>query len=295
MRKISYLTKSRLILILPALITLILVIFFPLIYNIYLCFLRWRIGTREPPQFIGLGNFITIASDLRFYNSLGKTLYLLIEIPIEFAFGLGLAFLLQEEFRGKRLISSVILLPLALCDAVVGLVWGLVLVPTYGPFDLIMRSLDLWRILGFTKPISPAIVYPMETIILADIWQWTPFFFLTFLAGLAALPIEPIEAARVDGASSFQIARYVTIPMLKNVIGVTILIRLMDVFKSFGIPYVLTKGGPGFASEVISLYIFNQALQFLNLTYAAALTLIVIVIVTILVTAFVRIYKFEFR
>jgi multiple sugar transport system permease protein len=135
----------------------------------------------------------------------------------------------------------------------------------------------------------------METIILADIWQWTPFFFLTFLAGLAALPVEPMEAARVDGASSFQIARHVTIPMLKNVIGVTILIRLMDVFKSFGIPYILTKGGPGFASEVVSLYIFNQALQFLNLTYAAALTLIVIVIVTMLVMAFVRIYKFEFR
>jgi multiple sugar transport system permease protein len=296
MVQMGYLTKNRLLFVLPTLVILILIIAFPLMYNIYLSVLRWQIRFRGAlPTFIGAGNFLSALSDFRFYNSLSKTFYLLIfAVPIELSFALGLALLLQEEFRGRRLVSSFILLPLALSDAVIGLVWGLVLVPTYGPFDLMMRTLGLWEKLGFAKPISPMIEYPMQTIVVADVWQWTPFFFLILLAALAALPVEPFEAAKVDGASSLQTIRHLTIPMLKQTIGVALIIRMMDIFKCFGVPYVLTKGGPGFASEVTSLYIFNQALQFLNLTYAATLTLVVIVLVTVLLTAFVRIYRFRF-
>lgn len=296
MIRMGYLTKNRLLFVLPTLVILISIIAFPLIYNIYLSVLRWQIRFREAtPTFIGAENFLSALSDSRYYNSLSKTFYLMVfAVPIELFFGLGLALLLQEEFKGKRLVSSFILLPLALSDAVIGLVWGLVLVPTYGPFDLMMRTLGLWEKLGFAKPISPMIEYPMQTIVIADVWQWTPFFFLILLAALAALPAEPFEAAKVDGASPLQTTIHLTIPMLKQTIGVAVIIRMMDVFKSFGVPYVLTKGGPGFASEVVSLYIFNQALQFLNLTYAATLTLIVIVLLTVLLTAFVRIYRFRF-
>jgi multiple sugar transport system permease protein len=291
-----YVTKNQLLFVLPALVVLITIIVFPLAYNIYLSVSNWNFRMRgSVPEFAGASNFLAAFSDERFYNSLSKTFYLVIALPIELMFGLGLAFLLQEEFRGRRLISSIILVPLGLSDAVVGLIWGLVLVPNYGPFDLFMRTFGLWQLFGYSEPISPTVEYPMQSIILADVWQWTPFFFLTLLAAIATLPGEPFEAARVDGASTLQQIRRLTIPMLKPAIGVTLLIRLMDIFKSFGIPYVLTRGGPGFASEVTSLYIFNQGLQFLNLTYACALTLIVIVIVSVALTVFVRIYGFEFR
>jgi multiple sugar transport system permease protein len=291
-----YVTKNQLLFLLPALVVLITIIVFPLAYNIYLSVSDWNFRMRgSVPEFAGASNFLTAFSDERFYNSLSKSFYLMIALPIELIFGLGLALLLQEEFRGRRLISSIILVPLGLSDAVVGLIWGLVLVPTYGPFDLFMRTLGLWQLFGYSKPISPTVEFPMQSIVLADVWQWTPFFFLTLLAAIAALPGEPFEAARVDGASTSQQIRRLTIPMLKPAIGVTLLIRLMDIFKSFGIPYVLTRGGPGFDSEVTSLYIFNQALQFLNSTYACALTLIVIVIVSVALTLFVRLYGFEFR
>ena len=291
----KYSTKNQLLFILPILLVLIAIIIFPLAYNIYLSVSNWNFRMRNSvPEFAGVSNFLAAFSDARFYNSLSKSLYLITELPLELLFGLGLALLLQEEFRGRRVISSLILVPLALSDAVVGLVWGLVLVPTYGPFDLFMRTFGLWQVFGYAEPISPIIQYPMASIILADVWQWTPFFFLTLLAAISALPGEPFEAARVDGASSLQQIRRLTIPMLKPAIGVTLLIRLMDIFKSFGIPYVLTRGGPGFDSEVTSLYIFNQALQFLNLTYSAALTLIFIVIVSVVLTLFVWIYGFKF-
>jgi len=291
-----FLKNPLLIFILPALITLIFIVAFPFAFNIYISFTRWDLRFRGAmPQFIGVDNYIKAFQDARFINSLSKTFYLLsVAVPAEFAFGLLLAWFFYEPFRGRRLLSAVILFPLALSEAVVGLVWGLVLVPTYGPVDYFMRIFGLWGLLGYKKPISLTMTYPMEMVILADIWQWTPFFFLVLLAGLASVPSELLEAAEIDGASRAKILRHVMLPMIKPVIGVTLVIRIMDIFKTFGIPYVMTKGGPGFASEVVSLYIFNQALQFLNIAYAATLTMIVIVIISIILTVFVRVFGIRF-
>ncbi|GBC71097.1 Trehalose transport system permease protein SugA [Candidatus Calditenuaceae archaeon HR02] len=287
---------TKFLFILPAIITILTIVVFPLLFNIYLSFHNWQLRFRGSlPQFVGNDNYLKALSDIRFQNSLEKTFYLLIgAVPMELFFGFLLALLLWEPFRGRRIISVFILFPLALSDAVVGLIWGLTLVPTYGPFDYFMRSLRLWQLLGFEKPVSLTVSFPMETIIAADVWQWTPFFFIVLLAALAAVPTDYIEAAEIDGASQIQVIRFILLPTLKPIIGITVMIRLMDIFKSFGVPYILTKGGPGFESEVVSLYIFNQALQFLNITYAATLTLLVIIIVTLLLTAFMRVYRLRF-
>ena len=284
------------IFILPSLIILLAIIIFPFAFNLYLSLHKWDIRFRGAvPEFVGVANYLKAFSDARFFNSLSKTLYMLtLAVPLEFFFGLLLALLFYEPFKGRRILSLFILFPLALSDAVVGLVWGLTLVPTYGPVDYFMRIFGLWEALGFKKPISLVMTYPMEMIILADIWQWTPFFYIVLLAGLASLPREIIEAAEIDGASKFNIVKHIMVPMLKQVIGVTLIIRITDIFKTFGLAYVMTKGGPGFASEVVSLYIFNQALQFLNITYAAALTMILIVVITIVINVFIRGYKLRF-
>jgi multiple sugar transport system permease protein len=285
-----------LIFILPSLVILLAIIIFPFAFNLYLSFHKWDIRFRGAvPEFIGVANYLKVLSDARFFNSLSKTLYMLsLAVPLEFFFGLLLALLFYEPFKGRRILSLFILFPLALSDAVVGLVWGLTLVPTYGPVDYFMRIFGLWDVLGFKKPISLIMTYPMEMIILADIWQWTPFFYIVLLAGLASLPREILEAAEIDGATKLNIVRHIMIPMLKQVIGVVLIIRITDVFKTFGLAYVMTKGGPGFASEVVSLYIFNQALQFLNITYAAALTMILIVVITIVINVFIRGYRLRF-
>jgi len=286
----------QLIFILPTLMVLIAIVIFPFAFNVYISFHRWNLRFRGAiPKFAGIANYVKAFLDPRFHNSIFKTLYLLaVAIPLEFILGFLLALLFWEPFKGRRLLSTLILFPLALSDAVVGLVWGLVLVPTYGPLDYFMRIFGLWHLLGFEKPISLTMTYPMEAIIVADVWQWTPFFFLILLAGLAAMPYELIEAAEIDGAGMPQIIGHVMLPTLKPIIGVALIIRMMDIFKSFGIPYVMTKGGPGFASEVVSLYIFNQALQFLNIAYAATLTMIVIILITMILTIFVRRYRFRF-
>lgn len=296
MLKKEGLKSPYLLFVLPALIILVAIIIFPFVFNIYISFHRWNLRFRGAlPEFIGVSNYAKAFSDPRFFNSLSKTFYMLfLAIPIEFLFGFLLALLFYEPFKGRRILSILILFPLALSDAVVGLVWGLVLVPTYGPVDFFMRAFGLWKMLGYSKPISLTMTYPMEMVILADVWQWTPFFYLVLLAGLASLPGELLEAAEIDGAAKHNIIRHIMLPMLKPIIGVALIIRITDVFKTFGIPYVMTKGGPGFASEVVSLYIFNQALQFLNIAYAATLTMILIVLITVVLTVFVRGYKLKF-
>jgi multiple sugar transport system permease protein len=288
--------SSYFIFILPSLTVLSAIIVFPFVFNLYLSLQKWDIRFRGAiPEFIGITNYLKALSDTRFFNSLSKTFYMLsLAVPLEFFFGFLLALFFYEPFKGRRLLSLFILFPLALSDAVVGLVWGLVLVPTYGPVDYFMRTLGLWELLGFKKPISLVTTYPMEMIIVADIWQWTPLFFIVLLAGLASLPKEIIESAEIDGAAKFNIVRYIMMPMLKQIIGVALIIRIADIFKTFGLPYVMTKGGPGFASEVAPLYIFNQALQFLNITYAAALTIILILIITMVINVFIRGYRLKF-
>ncbi len=293
-KKLNY--PPQLFFILPTLAVLVAIIIFPFAFNLYISFHKWNLRFRGAiPEFTGIENYAKAFEDLRFHNSIFKTLYLLvIAVPLEFILGFILALLFWKPFKGRRILSIPLLFPLALSDAVVGLVWGLVLVPTYGPLDYFMRLTGLWHFLGFEKPISLVTTYPMETIIIADIWQWTPFFYLVLLAGLAAMPLELVEAAEIDGAGIPQMVRHVILPTLKPIIGVALIIRMMDIFKSFGIPLVMTKGGPGFASEVVSLYIFNQALQFLNIAYASTLTILVIVLITMILTAFVRGYKLKF-
>ena len=214
-------------------------------------------------------------------------------VPVEFLLGLGLAVLFYSGFPGRRIVLPVFLIPLALSEAVVGLIWGLIFVLTYGPLDYIFRVTGIWNIV-FGGRVDLLTSYPMLCIITADIWQWTPFFFIILLAALSSVPKDLVEAAMMDGASTVQVFRHITLPLLKPAIAVALIMRLIDVFKTFGVPFVMTKGGPGYASEVASLYIYNQALQFLNITYAAALTVLVIVIIIVFLNAFMKIFKFRF-
>jgi multiple sugar transport system permease protein len=282
--------KFALLLFLPCLLILLGVVIFPLAYSVGLTFVHWNMrfaGTA--PTLAGVDNWVRAFADARLLNALGNTVLLVVvAIPVECFLGLAVASMLQARFRGKFLVTALVLLPVTISEAVTGLVWGLMLDATYGPVMYILR------VLGFlSQGYDIRFHYPMEMVILADIWNWTPFFIIIFLAAISALPVEPFEGAEVDRATTWQTFRYLTLPMLLPVMGIALIIRLVDAFKTFGVPYVLTMGGPGTASETISLYIFYEGTKFFDMVYAATLSWVLIIIVNIVVNLFIRAYRFK--
>jgi multiple sugar transport system permease protein len=171
---------------------------------------------------------------------------------------------------------------------VVAVIWRLILNPEFGVLNGTLRSLGL-HTAGLTWFGSERTA--MLSVILVDVWQWTPFLFLLLLAGIQGLPVEPFEAARVDGASSFQIFRRLTLPMLRPVIAIAVLLRTMDLLRVFDQIFILTQGGPGFATETVTLYIYRTAFRYWNFGYAAAMSFVLLAATTVIARAFLRLLR----
>lgn len=256
----------------------------PFAIVIYLAFVNWQpiLGGWTEAPFAGVSNFVRLFSDPRFYEALARTVVIVIlAVGLEFLFGLGLALLFSREFRGKRIFTSVILYPMMLPWVVVGFTFYLLFLD-HGPVNYaLMRVFGPGAMISWFRSSTSAIA----AIITGDVWQWTPFMFLIFYSGLGALPKEPREAAMTLGATPFQIFRYVTFPMLKPVILVAVVIRALECFKIFDLVYIMTGGGPGVSTETLSLYIYRVAFKYGQLSYAAAVAVVVLVTIS-LVTRF---------
>jgi len=230
-------------------------------------------------NFVFAKNYIKALTDPIFQTSLKNTAILVcIAVPIEMLLGLGIALMLNQDIKGKRFFRSLFLLPLMTTPIVVGNIWRLMYNSEFGLINYILTSIGI-----LNKPI-PVLGQPETAlfgIILIDIWEWTPFVMLIILSGLQALPTAPYEAALVDGASSLQIFRRITLPMLTPTLIVALLLRLMDAIKIFDVVYITTFGGPGLSTEIIGLTIYKEAFRKLNLGYASALTVIVLFVVII--------------
>jgi multiple sugar transport system permease protein len=230
-------------------------------------------------NFVFAENYIKALTDPIFQTSLKNTAILVcIAVPIEMLLGLGIALMLNQDIKGKRFFRSLFLLPLMTTPIVVGNIWRLMYNSEFGLINYILTSIGI-----LSKPI-PVLGQPETAlfgIILIDIWEWTPFVMLIILSGLQALPTAPYEAALVDGASSLQIFRRITLPMLTPTLIVALLLRLMDAIKIFDVVYITTFGGPGLSTEIIGLTIYKEAFRKLNLGYASALTVIVLFVVII--------------
>jgi multiple sugar transport system permease protein len=285
---ITYLANLPLNLLLYA--TLII----PFALMIYLAFLAWNpaagINWWEAP-FTGVNNFIRAFLDSRFLAALGRTTaFVVIVVTIEFFLGLALAYFMLEEFKGKKISLSLIIYPLMLPWVVVALIFYLFF-QDYGPMNNVFLKLIIgesaqnihWFLSSTTAFIS---------LIIADVWQWTPFIFLVMYSGLSAVSKRLIEAAQVLGASSRTIFWRIQLPLIKPLILIAIVLRALEAFKVFDIAYVMTGGGPGTSTETISLYIYRVAIEYHDISYAAALSLIVLVILVIIIRAFIW-YSFE--
>ncbi len=260
---------------LPALLFIALMMVFPILYTGWNSLTPWSISRGQPPNFFGLQNYMNLPEDTRFVNSIFRTFYFtILAVFFEVVLGVAIALLLDREFKFKRLINSIMLLPMMATPVAIAMVWLLMYEPTNGIVNYVLRTLNLPTGLWVYNEAS---VIP--ALALVDIWEWTPMIILICLAGLTALPHDPFEAARVDGASTWQVIRHITIPMLLPTISVAALLRLIDALKTFDIIYTMTQGGPGFTSETLNIYTFLQAFSYFNFGYASSVLVVFFAIV----------------
>jgi multiple sugar transport system permease protein len=268
----------------PAIALLLALSIYPLLYAIQVSF------TGRAGEFT-FSHYVRLTQDKLFLQALGQTLlYTAVALAIEFVLGFALALLVDSLPRGRGFFRAGLLAPMLLPPVVVAVIWRLIYNPQFGVLNGTLRAMGFNPdALTWTSGESSA----MASVILVDIWEWTPFLFLLLSAGLQAIPQEPLEAARMDGASSWQIFRDILLPLLKPVILLAILLRAMDLMRIFDQIFILTQGGPGFATETISLYIYRTAFRFFNFGYAAAMSFLGLALTIVFARWLMRLMKVE--
>lgn len=251
----------------PAIVILLLMMAFPVVYTLYLSFTNWTPTAVGTAQWIGVQNYVKlIVEDERFINALGRTLLFTIAgVGIQCLLGVGLALIFNREFAGRGVFRTIFLMSMVATPVAIALVWMMIMDLNTGVLNYIIEALAQTRIAWLSD--RQIVLWSM---ILVDTWQWTPFIMLIALAGLSALPTEPYESAQIDGASAVQLFWYLTLPMLRPTLMVALMFRSIDALKTFDIIYVITGGGPAYASETLNLYAFAQGFQYFNMGYASA-------------------------
>jgi len=276
---------------LPAITLILALTIMPLIYSLYLSVTNYEMGRPHIEiRFVGLQNYIEAIMDARFLTALIRTfLFVAVVVSSEFVLGLILALALNRNFRGRNLVMILLTIPFMVAPVAVGFLWWTIFDTNYGPMNhLVVDILHLANNkISWTG--DPNIA--LYSIMLVDIWQYTPFVMLILLAGLRSIPAEPYEAALIDGASGLALFRHITLPLLKPAILVSLLIRIIDSFKIYDLVYLLTYGGPGTATEVASFYIYLRGFKHFRISYAAALSYIILIISAILVTVLINIVR----
>lgn len=269
----------------PAFIVIAVILIYPLGYSLWLSFHEWTLrGFRQGIPFVGLQNYRDLFSNPDFLNSLRITAtFVILAVGIEFVLGMGLALLLNHDLRGKNFIRAMILLPMMCTNVVIGLTWRLLLNYEFGLVNYYLGVIGAGPFEWLSKP---AVAF--SAVILVDVWNTTSFVALLLLAGLQALPDEPFEAARIDGASAWQSFTNITLPLLRQTILVVLLWRMIDTFRIFDVIYLLTAGGPARATETVSIYVYRYGFQSFNLGYASAASYIMILIMLIIAAILAR-------
>lgn len=266
----------------PAIAVLVAIVLFPLAYTIDLSFRSFSyILPGRTGQWVGLDNYAALLTDASFLGAVGRTVvFTASAVFLELLFGLLLAATMTLALGGRRLIVSLLIVPMILTPVVIGLMFNFALNPLFGPLTALLEGAGLGNdvdVLG-----SPLTAF--LALVLVDVWQWTPFMTLILWAGMQALPIPPLEAAAVDGASFLQRLRLVMLPMLLPVVVVAVIFRASEAVREFDKVFVLTGGGPGSATEVLDLFTYRTAFVTWDMSLAAAMGVVVFVVA--LVAAF---------
>ncbi|MFC6490591.1 carbohydrate ABC transporter permease [Nitratireductor sp. GCM10026969] len=269
---------------LPLLAILLVLAVYPFFYNIWLSFHEFVPRSRgiEP---VGWENWQILFNDPRLWNALWVTLfYTAVCLSIQLVLGMGIALLIDSDEPGYAFIRGVLTLTLVIPPAITAMMFLLMEDAQFGMVPYALRVIGLFAS-NQTILASPQLA--IWGVILADVWQWTPFMVLIFVAGLRSLPRDPFESAMIDGASSWQMFTRLTLPMMGKVIAIAVLIRGIDLFRMFDYVYVMTSGGPGTATYTLSLYAWQQTFSFIKWGYGATISLFSLFIILVVANLFV--------
>ena len=273
----------------PAVLALAGLILAPLLYSTVLSTYSWTLlEIRLPKPFVGLMQYSTVAHDPLFGEALKTTgLFVVGTVSVELVLGFLIALALLNIHRGRRLANGIILLPMIVTPVIVALIWRYLLDPQFG---LVNYAIHL---LGYQQDIpwlgSNSLALP--SLIVIDIWEWTPFAILVLHAGMLAIPDDLYEAARVDGAGAWQIARHVILPYLSPLILVVLLLRTMDTYRVFDTIFVLTRGGPGTSTQTVGIYAYENGFVYLNMGYTMALSVVILIAIVVISLFYLRLLQ----
>jgi multiple sugar transport system permease protein len=258
---------------LPALIVVGAVIIFPWLFTVWMSAFDWTIGSTA--HFVGLDNYVGLATNQRFIESIVHTFYFTaLAVIVPLILGLIAALIFHRQFPFRGLLRGIFIMPMMATPVAVALVWTMMFHPQQGVLNYLLSLLGLPPSLWVYSP-----TWVIPSLVLVEIWHWTPLVMLIVLGGLAALPTEPYESARLDGASEWQLFRYITLPLIAPFLVVAAVIRTIDALKAFDTIYVISQGGPGTASETINLYLYLQAFAFYNVGNASAVVVVFFAII----------------
>jgi multiple sugar transport system permease protein len=275
--------RLKYVLLAPTIILLLVLTVYPLIFALAAALqtVNVRSGARN---FVGLGNFIRIFKDPLFLNALKNTaIYTVSGVSVEFVLGMAFALILTERFRARNIFRTIFLTPMMLPPIVVAIIFKIIYMQQYGVANWLLSLVGIKGMLWEAGPKTA-----LFSLILVDIWEWTPFMFLILLAGMQSIPEDPYEAAKVDGASWFQVFRHITFPLLTPAVLIALLLRLMDTLRIFDQVFVMTGGGPANATETLSLYVYQTGFRFFDVGYATAMSFILLILTTVISTFFIN-------
>ena len=274
-RRLLY-VPLRYMLIVPLLVALGVVLFYPLAFSFWVSLHHYVLTDLDNVVFVGTENYRVLQHDDSFINALRNTLIFVFgAVGLEFVFGFTLAQLLFQQRTLRNVYRSILLTPMFITPIAVGLIFRFLLNSQLGVIPYLLGKADM-RIDFFGPKLA------LWSLVLIDVWQWTPFMLLLLLAGLESLPQEPFEAARIDGAGRFAIMYHLTLPLLRPVIMAAFIIRSLDAFKVFEYVWAITRGGPGEKTETILFHIYKEGFRFFRMGQAAAMGYVLVAVLVLL-------------
>lgn len=275
----------------PAIIYLLIMSIYPFVYSLYLSTTRRNLARPYQEGFIGLENYRTLFTDDLFQTAIENTLKLTvgsIAIELILAFFIARLFVAISDVPGNNIIRTVYILPMMLTPVVSGLLWSYILNPTLGVANHLLREVNLDPYPWFASSDTA-----LKSLVMVNVWQWSPFLMLLLLAGLTSIPKEQYEAAAIDGANIIQVIRHIELPFLRNVALIGIIFRVIDNFRLFDVVYVTTRGGPGSATEVVSMYAYREMFGFFNVGYGSTAAVVILIMAIIVTNILYRLMREE--
>ena len=275
---------TAMLLLAPAVLYLLALSIYPTVYSLWIAFHNYLMYRRDLTSFAGFDNFTDLLDSEVFLQSFRVTvIFAAVAVSIELVLGLAIAVLLDRKMRGANVLRTLLIIPVMISPVGMGLTFRYIFAPTYGLLTYVMHSVHLP-----TADWTVSITWALPAVIFVDVWQWTPFVTLILLSGMQSVSVEVTEAAELDGLSVWQTLWRIVMPLIRPVVMVVVLIRLIDSIRMFDLVYVLTRGGPGSATEVLSVFSYVTGFTAGDMGSASAVAWVTVVFVNILVAIFLR-------